>query len=241
MISIKALASGSSGNCYKIDDGQSSLLIEAGIPIQEINKGLNFKLNEISACLITHEHFDHSKSISDVIAAGIDCYLSPGTIDVLDDINPKHHRIHAITARKPITINSWVVKPFDVQHDAKEPIGFLLWSKNTGDKVVYITDSFYSKYVFNQPTYIMVECNYSEEILKKNVAAGKVHPVQEKRLKRSHFSLKNVKDFLRANDLSKVNEIHLLHLSNRNSNARQFKKEIQELSGKVVKIAGGGD
>jgi hypothetical protein len=31
-------------------------------------------------------------------------------------------------------------------------------------------------------------------------------------------------DFLRANDLSRVKEIHLLHLSDRNSSAKLFKK-----------------
>jgi phosphoribosyl 1,2-cyclic phosphodiesterase len=235
MIDIKALASGSTGNCYSIDDGKTGLLIEAGIPIRKIKEGLNFRLSEIEACLISHEHGDHSKAIKDV-SAGIDCYLSPGTIEVLDI---KHHRIRSILARKPEVIGSWVVKPFEVQHDANDPIGFLLWSKNTGDKLVYITDSYYSKYVFHEPNYIMVECNYSEKILRKNVDSGLIHPVHKDRLIRSHFSLENVKDFLRANDLSKVNEIHLLHLSDRNSDASFFKEEIQKLTGKLVYIAGG--
>ena len=54
---------------------------------------------------------------------------------------------------------------------------------------------------------------------------------------RSHFSLENVKEFLQANDLSKVQEIWLLHLSDGNSDAERFKREIQELTGKVVYIA----
>ena len=45
-------------------------------------------------------------------------------------------------------------------------------------------------------------------------------------------------DFLRANDLSRVKEIHLLHLSDRNSSANCFKKEIQSLTGKPVYVAG---
>jgi phosphoribosyl 1,2-cyclic phosphodiesterase len=241
MLEIKALASGSSGNCYRVNDGKTSLLIEAGIPIQKIKEGLDFNLTDIVGCLISHEHGDHSKAISAVIAAGVDCYLSPGTIDVLDSIDSNHHRIHAISAKKPLQVGSWVVKAFEVQHDANDPIGFILWSRNTGDKLIYITDSFYSKYIFNKPDYIMVECNYSEEILKKNVKTGKVHPVLEKRLKRSHFSLENVKDFLKSNDLRNTKEIWLLHLSNTNSDKKLFKKTIQELTGKLVKIAGGGD
>jgi len=73
MIQIKALASGSSGNCYHLTDGSSGLLIEAGIPIKKISKGIGFKLtSEIDGCLITHEHMDHSKSARDIMTAGID-------------------------------------------------------------------------------------------------------------------------------------------------------------------------
>ena len=54
----------------------------------------------------------------------------------------------------------------------------------------------------------------------------------------SHFSLENVKDFLRANDLSRVQEVWLLHLSDGNSDAERFKKEIMEVVGRPVYIAG---
>jgi phosphoribosyl 1,2-cyclic phosphodiesterase len=54
---IKVLASGSSGNCYYVSDGNSSVLIECGIKIDQIRKGCGFRLSEIKACLISHEHF----------------------------------------------------------------------------------------------------------------------------------------------------------------------------------------
>jgi len=57
MIEITPLASGSSGNCYRISDGKTSLLLEAGIPYKQIQKGCGFRLSEIKACLISHEHF----------------------------------------------------------------------------------------------------------------------------------------------------------------------------------------
>lgn len=49
--------------------------------------------------------------------------------------------------------------------------------------------------------------------------------------------LENVKKFLLANDLSKVEAIFLLHLSDNNSNAERFKREVQELTGRMVFIA----
>ena len=85
----------------------------------------------------------------------------------------------------------------------------------------------------------MVECNYAMDILEDNVRRGLVPEVLRRRLLTSHFSLENVKEFLKANDLSKVQEIHLFHLSDGNSDADRFKREIMELTGKPVYIAGG--
>jgi phosphoribosyl 1,2-cyclic phosphodiesterase len=59
-----------------------------------------------------------------------------------------------------------------------------------------------------------------------------------KRLLRSHFSLENVLEFLRANDMSKVQEIYLLHLSDNNSDEAMFKRRVQEVTGKPVYVAG---
>lgn len=84
----------------------------------------------------------------------------------------------------------------------------------------------------------MVECNYSINILNQNIAAGRVPTVMKHRLLRSHFSLENVKDFIRANDMRKVQEIHLLHLSDNNSDEALFKREIMALTGKQVYVAG---
>lgn len=230
MIKIHSLASGSSGNCYHITDGSTTLLLECGIPFREIQKGVGFRTSEIAACLISHEHKDHCKSIKDVVKAGIDCYMSSGTADA---INLQHHRIKRVKAKERIKIGTWDILPFDVQHDVSEPYGFLLMNKN-GKKVLFATDTYYIRYKFTGLTHIMVECNYSMKILNENIASGRVPKLMKKRLMRSHFSLENVKDFLKANDLSKVEEIWLLHLSDNNSDEDLFKREIQALTGKLV-------
>jgi len=53
---IKTIATGSTGNAYKISSADTSILIEAGIPIRKIQGGLNFGLSEIEFCLISHAH-----------------------------------------------------------------------------------------------------------------------------------------------------------------------------------------
>ena len=55
-ITIKTLASGSTGNAYHISDGSTSLLIECGIPIAKIKQGLNYRLSGVDGCLISHQH-----------------------------------------------------------------------------------------------------------------------------------------------------------------------------------------
>lgn len=177
-------------------------------------------------------HGDHAKAAADVAKAGIDLYLSAGTAEAL---NLTGHRVHIIKALERSRIGTWTVLPFDTVHDATEPLGFLL---STGEeKLLFATDTAYIKYRFNGLTHIAVECNYDLPLLKENVAAGLVDREVKRRTLRSHMSLETVKGLLRANDLRQVQEIWLLHLSDHNSSAERFKREIQELTGKVVRVA----
>ncbi|WP_339063594.1 MBL fold metallo-hydrolase [Tepidibacillus marianensis] len=233
MIDIKVLGSSSKGNCYLVDDGSTRLLLECGISYKEIQKGLNFQTSTIDGCLVSHEHGDHTKAAKEVMKASIDIYTAMGTQEFL---NLSSHRIKTIQAMKQFTIGTWTILPFETQHDAAEPLGFLLQNQ-TGEKLLFATDTYYIKYKFSGLTHIMIEANYSIDILNENVATGRVPTSMKKRLLKSHFSLEHVKDFLRANDLSKVKEIWLLHLSDTNSDADMFKREIMELTGKIVHVA----
>lgn len=233
MIDIQCLGSSSAGNAYRITDGYTPLLLEAGFPYKQLQRALNFRLQDIDGCLITHEHLDHSKAAPDLMRAGINIYCSQGTADARQLAG---HRLKIIKALQPVTIGTWSILPFDIQHDVEEPLGFLL-TNTAGDKLVFLTDTYYCRYRFVGLTHIMVECNYSLDIVNQRLAAGQLHPAQKKRLLRSHFGLEHVKGFLKANDISKVEEIWLLHLSDGNSDAERFKREIQEITGKMVMVA----
>uniref|UniRef100_UPI0009885015 MBL fold metallo-hydrolase n=1 Tax=Caenibacillus caldisaponilyticus TaxID=1674942 RepID=UPI0009885015 len=207
MIEIHALASGSKGNCYHVTDGSTPILLECGIPFKNIQKRLNFKTTGLAGCLVTHEHRDHCAGLQDVLKAGINCYMSPGTAEA---IGIQHHRIKKVEAKKQFKLGTWIILPFDVQHDTSEPVGYLLMNEQR-EKLLFATDTYYIRYLFPGLTHIMIECNYSLAILNENIASGRVPRVMKKRLLRSHFSLENVKEFLKANDLSKLEEIWLLH------------------------------
>ena len=178
-------------------------------------------------------HKDHCKAVGDVIKAGIDVYLSAGTKEAL---GIDGHRIKVVKAREQFRIGTFTILPFETEHDAKEPLGYLIYSSATGDKLLFATDTYYIRYKFQGLTHIMVECNYASDILQLNIQEGLIPEGLKNRLLESHFSLANVKSFLLANDLSRVQEIYLMHLSSGNSDAERFKREIQEVTGKQVII-----
>lgn len=234
MIDILPLASSSSGNCYMIDDGETKLLLEAGISLKRMQQGTGYKITSVAGCLVTHEHQDHAKAVNDLMGLGIDCYMSKGTAAA---INAQGCRCKEILPNTIVCIGTWLIKAFDARHDASEPFGYFLLSQNTGERLVFITDSYYVPYKFADLNYIMVECNYSDEMLSRSLENGSVDEVRRNRIMRSHMSLENCKELLRSNDLSKVKEIHLLHLSDNNSVEEEFKKEIAALTGLPVYVA----
>lgn len=216
-----------------MDDGITKVMLECGVRFSDLRRAAGFRLSDAAGCLITHEHGDHCSGARDALRAGLDVYATPGTIGALQ---LSGHRVHAVEPGKTFTLGTWTILPFDVQHDVAQPVGYLMASGD--EKLVFLTDTYYCKYTFAGLTHLAVECNYSLGILDANIAAGRIPAVMRRRLLRSHFSLENVKDFLRANDLSKVQEIHLLHLSDNNSDADLFKREVQQIAGCPVYIAG---
>lgn len=127
--------------------------------------------------------------------------------------------------------------PFDIQHDAAEPLGFLIQYKPTGEKLLYATDTYYIKYKFSKLNYLILECNYNKEIAKENVENGVINKARYIRLLESHFSLENVLNFLKENDLSCAKNIILCHLSNENSNQYIMQNKVYEQTGITTNIA----
>jgi phosphoribosyl 1,2-cyclic phosphodiesterase len=229
-VDIQVLASSSRGNCYRVTDGSTPLLLECGIKFSDIRQGLNFRVSELAGCLVSHEHQDHAKAVPDLLKAGVDCYMSKGTAQGVTG-----HRLHTIKALEQFQVGTWTILPFDTVHDAGEPLGFLLSSKK--EKLLFATDTAYIKYRFQGLTHVMIEANHNRDIIDANIEAGLVPAEMRRRLTGNHMSIEVCKEFLRVNDLGKVREIHLLHLSDNNSDADRFRSEIQALTGKPVYIA----
>lgn len=209
-------------------------MLEAGIKFEKVQKHFKGRTRKIKGCLITHEHGDHAKYIKQYVNEGINCHMTVGTHNA---INIESHRICNIKSKQEIRIGTWSILPFDINHDANEPVGFLLQSVH-GYKVLYVTDTKYLKYKFKGLTHMMLEVNYIYEQMQQNIKDGVIHNVLANRIMESHFSLEHAIGMLEANDLSKLEEIHLIHLSSNNANATHIKQSIQEVTGVPVYVGG---
>lgn len=230
---LKVLGSSSKGNSYILESPTQTLLIECGISYKDILKGLNFNLGEVVGCILTHAHQDHSKSAKDLVSAGIDLYALEDTVNA---IGLASHRIVEVEPLKQFKVGDFNILGFPIEHDVPG-LGYLIQYVPTGEKLLFLTDSYYSKYKFKNLNYILIECNYIKETLDQNIEDGYINEASKPRLLQSHFSLENVKEFLNANNLSDCQEIILLHLSNRNANSDQMFREIYIETGIMPKIA----
>jgi phosphoribosyl 1,2-cyclic phosphodiesterase len=226
MIELKTLASGSTGNAYLLSNGSSALLLEAGISAQRLQRLSGFRLSGLDGALVTHEHGDHASGALGVMRHGVDCYMSRGTAEAL---RASGHRLHIIRDLERFQIGSWTVLPFDTVHDAEEPLGFLL--TDSVHKILFATDTRYLKYRFQGLTHLFVECNHSRPILRESVNQGVVHPALAHRIRQAHMSLETLQRMLAANDLSRAEEIRLLHLSDDNSDEEEFVRAVEEQTG----------
>ena len=229
------LSSDSTGNGYllKSCSGQV-LIIEAGVRLSRVKKALDFDLSGIAGCIISHSHNDHAKYLTEYQEAGIRCYLNEGTRKAFfKDDHP--FNIIVLKEKEQKVIGEFLIKPFLLKHDV-ENYGYLIHHYESG-LICFITDTNYCPFIFHGLNNILVEANYSGEIIDRKLLDGTANLYLRNRILTYHMEFETTKAFLQANDLSRVNNIVLLHLSMGNSNQRQFQEEVIEQTGKQIFVA----
>jgi phosphoribosyl 1,2-cyclic phosphodiesterase len=231
---LKVLGSSSEGNCYILENETEILIIEAGIRFMDIKKAIDFKLHKVVGCLISHQHNDHARAAKDSVDAGI---FTLALRDVFEakNIDTRNSRAKVIEFGKGYIFGGFKVVPFPAFHDV-ECAGFIIDHADCG-RIMFLTDSCKCDYKFSGLNHIMIECNYHTAKLIENINTGKTPASQRERLMATHMELNTCKEYLSSIDLSGVQNIMLLHLSNDNSNERYFVAEIQKLTGKPVYAA----
>ena len=209
---FEQIASGSDGNFYIITlHSGYRLLIECGIFFSRIQKALNYDLSRIHGCLLTHGHLDHSLSTMKMMAAGIDLYGSEGTGAALHAL--RHRRWHTAEAGRVIRFGSdTAVLPFDVEHDAPEPLGYII--RDDGEHLLFFTDTAVVRQRFPIAfNLIAAECSYQKDRLAEQVESGAINETHARRLIQSHMEADTLLYYLENKcDLSKCRELHLLHM-----------------------------
>jgi phosphoribosyl 1,2-cyclic phosphodiesterase len=231
---LTVVGTGSSGNCYILENDKESLLIECGVNIKAIKQALRFSLTKLVGALVTHEHQDHCKSIKEVMASGVNVWATKGTHEACGTI--RNHRALAMCLGESYKVGGFKVMSFKTEHDAAEPCGFLINHPDTGN-VLFLTDTMYSPFTFRNLHNIIIEANYSHEVIRVQLSEKEF---LKNRVMQSHMSLDTCIGFLRKNDLSKVNNIVLIHLSDGNSDEKLFKSEVENATGKTVTVADNG-
>ena len=209
---LKIIGSGSSGNCYLLEGIYNKILIECGLTIREIRKSIGTKLSEIDVCLISHEHMDHAKAVNDILKLGIDIFSTAGTLEALG-VNADNNFCNVLGRYES---KEFVIKTFATEHDTAEPCGFIIFNKIERKKIVFLTDSYYTKYVFSDVDYFMLEFNYQEEMLLKNEESGLVPRSRGDRVRLTHMELKNALKVLETSGEIGRTKVIPIHMSKQN-------------------------
>jgi len=231
---LKVIGSGSKGNAYLLENQQEALLIECGVNIREIKKAVDFNVEKISGCLVTHEHGDHAESINEVMTAGVDVYATAGTFS--KTVPGNNHRKKVIPQKGNFKVGNFKVISFPTIHDVAEPCGFLIHHADCGT-VLFLTDTVYCPYKFEGLNNIIIEANYDGEIMNNRLSGAKF---LRDRIYNSHMSIETCLEFLESNNLSQVNNIVLIHLSDGNSHEADFSRKVAGITGKSTYVADNG-
>ena len=201
---LKVLGSGSTGNCYILQNESEALIIEAGLPFFEVKKALNFNVLKIVGVVASHSHGDHAQYIKEYEKAGIAVY-------------------------KPYEENDWAhvrkfgnfsIRPFDLVHDVP-CFGFYVSHSEMGN-LIYVSDTEYVKYRFKNINHMLVEVNYSDDLLD-------IHAENREHVIRGHMSLKTALEFISTNDNPALRNVVLIHISDKNGNPVEFQRKVQNV------------
>lgn len=218
MMKLKCIATGSTGNCYLLTSNSGeTLILDCGIPIKEIKKGLDWNIKDVVGVLCTHKHLDHSKSVKDFRQMGI--------------------RIYGLYSKavpmRTMKIGEFTVKPFDLTtidgswtHTNADgtpcPIfGFLITHPEMG-KMLYITDCEVIKWKFKDINHILLGVNYDKDLV--DTDNPKVNHVF-----RGHLSIDTACDFVKANRSDSLQNVIMCHLSAENADRDSFIEKMKKV------------
>ena len=231
---FQSLASSSSGNAYLISDGHTHILIECGISHKKLQQACGFKLTSLNGVLVSHEHKDHCHCVEQLLKSGIPVYLSQGTARALELPEKLLDMATEMVEGEQFTVGTIDIVPFSTFHDAQEPLGFVMQSQADGEIVAFATDTVNIPYNFPGVNILAVEANFQTSILER---CERMPEKTRHRISNTHMEIDKLCECLGRMDLSRCQEIFLLHLSAATSHEGQFVNKVARAVPPHVKIS----
>ena len=233
---LHILGSNSFGNCYILEAVSEALIIEAGVRMANVKKALKWQMRKVVGAIITHEHNDHSGYIAEMVATGV-------LVLALEDVFKAHNLLGKPFTKDIVPNNGYKIGNFkiytvQVKHDVP-CLGYIISHPEMG-KLLFLTDTITLDVRISGLNHILIEANYADDIVEQKIASGTMPEAMRPRLLNSHMEIEQTKAILAENDLSQVDNIVLIHLSDGNSDEDRFVKEVQQLTGKTVYAANAG-
>lgn len=219
---VSALASGSSGNCFYVENSEKnkSILIDAGITCKQIEERLaniNRSPKMIKAVFLTHEHSDHVKGV-DVFARkfNVPIFATRKMINEAFLCSDKS-LLNDIKNNESMKIIGLRITAFPKSHKALDPVSF---SINSSDKhLSIITDAGYpcENIITNveNSNFLCIESNYDEKMLEESR-----YPWHVKRWigsNEGHMSNLQSASCVLEHSKSKLKNLMLCHISQNNN------------------------
>ena len=167
-----------------------------------------------------------------MLKAYIPVVMSDGTAN---DLNLVASNLHIIKEGGTITLGGFTLLSFRVKHDVP-CFGYIIRHKECGF-LFFATDCAYITKRFRGLNNIMIEANYDEGIIHDNYSKGIIQKKHYDHTILGHMSLGTCMETLMDTDLSEVNNIVLIHLSDANSNEQQFINAVSSATMKTVVAA----
>lgn len=141
-LSVCVLASGSKGNAIYISDGQTAILMDAGLSGVEIQRRMEtaqLDIQDLKAIVVSHEHSDHVRGVG-VMARRyhLPVYINQATAAAASGQLGRIDDMRYYDIGQSFTIDRLVVHPFAISHDAADPAGFTV--AQNGRKIGIATD-----------------------------------------------------------------------------------------------------
>lgn len=224
---LKVIGTGSSGNCYLLENDTEALLLECGLPFPQIKRALDYDLRKIKACIISHGHKDHARSVKELKLCGLRTIGPEGSGTTI-----------LVKGECRLSLGGFKITPLPVEHDVP-CMAYVVEHPEMG-RLLFVTDTYSFPYTVKGLNHILMEANYCDRLLERNIDAGLVPASLRDRIVTSHMEIGMAVTHLIAQDLSRVRDILLIHLSGSNSDPTDFKAQMEAATGIPTQVAAAG-